>query len=73
MEEKIPGDVREELLSAIEQKRSPTIDWVIYERADLPENWKLYLQVAQELQKQGVIELQATFTSFEIRRKSGVN
>jgi len=71
MEKTTPEEVRKELLSAIEQKRSPTIDWVRYEKPDLGEDWGLYVQVASQLQREGLVELSsASFTSFEIRRSS---
>jgi len=71
MEKMTPEEVRKELLSAIEQRRSPTIDWVRYEKSDLGENWGLYSQVARKLECEGLVELNsAGFTSFQIRRSS---
>ena len=71
MEKTTTEEVRKELLSAIEQRRSPTIDWVRYEKLDLGENWGLYVQVARQLEREGLVELSsATFTSFEVRRSS---
>jgi len=73
MDETTRGDVRKELLSAIAQKQDPTIEWVRYERADLGTDWGFYVDVAQELEKEGRIELRPKFNNFEIRQKNALN
>jgi len=71
MEKMTADEVRKELLSAIEQTPSPTIDWVTRERRDLGENWGLYIQIARQLARDGVVELGPACSTFvKVRRSS---
>ena len=69
MEKMTPEEVRKEILSAIEQKPRPTIDWVTREKRDLGGNWRLYCEEAKQLEREGLVELRGHSSGLQFRHR----